>query len=150
MQKCVWQTNIIQLLFREVIVLKKLRNIHCLLCLVLWKNTGIAGCTQKNGQRFFLIEYILDFCLHLVWNSKISINIVLWRTADVLMFSWSICACFQVPHFTSATWTKRTDCDKAEKPTCKSLGTGFFQIPWKLLKTLDWWVHVGYWRFFFN
>ena len=38
-------------------------------------------------------------------------------------------ACFQAPHFTSATWISLTDCNRAAKPTCRSLGTGFFQIP---------------------
>ena len=62
-------------------------------------------------------------------------------------------ACFQAPHFTSATLMCRTDCNKAAKPTCKSFGTGFFHIPgrrnqaqrdqsWSMPGTWTWYWHV--------
>lgn len=39
------------------------------------------------------------------------------------------CVCLPAPHFTMATWSSRTDWESAEKPTVRSLGTRFFQMP---------------------
>ena len=137
----------------------KFWNVSCFICLVVWKKLleilrDVYKKQTKNvispvwASRQIKVKYpdwsdsppwtgpaAKKFQIpHLLFHSKISIHVVFKELLICWCFSWSICACFQVPHFTSATWTKRTDCDKAEKPTVKSLGTGFFQIPWILFK----------------
>ena len=166
MQKCVWRTNGIQLPNQGSGTQQNSGMSLVFICLVVWKKLleilrdvykkrtknvispdwasrqiKIKNPDWSNGPPWTGPAAKKFQIPHLLFHSKISINVVFKELLICWCFSWSICACFQVPHFTSATWTKRTDCDKAEKPTVKSLGTGFFQIPWILWKTR--WIDVG-------